>query len=297
MTTISVVIPAYNAQSFLSRAIESALSQSLRPAEILVIDDGSSDQTFEAASAFGDRVKAFRKTNGGPASARNFGIQQAKGAWIALLDADDAWVPRKLEEQVKLIGSGVGLIHANAVGRPRPLLPEITFAQLWRRNCISTSSVLLRRETFLETGGFDEDGELVGVEDYNLWLRIAAAGWKMRGLSEELFIYAPTPASLSRQVLRFAKAELTNARRIARLLNLSAAELREKELSILDDYGLDLFYIRDLPNARNYFGEGLRRKINLERTLMWAATFLPRRFLDLRRSRAGFVTEQRDGHI
>jgi cellulose synthase/poly-beta-1,6-N-acetylglucosamine synthase-like glycosyltransferase len=283
MTTISVVIPAYNAQSFLSRAIESALSQRLPPAEILVIDDGSTDQTLEAASAFGDRVKAFRKTNGGPASARNFGIQQAKGAWIALLDADDAWVPEKLEEQVKLIDSRVGLIHAKARGRVNSIETETTFADLWERNRILNSSVLLRRDAYVQIGGFDEDPALIGVEDYNFWLRLAASGWKICGSSKELCLYTPAPDSLSRQVLRFATAELMNARKLSRLLSLTHDELCRKELSILDQYGLELLHIRDLSHAREYFLQGLRRQLGARRAFRCAATLLPKAILDWRR--------------
>jgi glycosyltransferase involved in cell wall biosynthesis len=291
--SISVVIPAYNAQPFLSRAIESALSQTFTPAEILVIDDGSSDDTFKIASAFHAPIKAFKKVNGGPASARNFGIQHAQGDWIALLDADDTWLPEKLQEQIKLLNSDVALIHSNARGRPNSILRETTFTQLWHRNCILNSSVLLRRDVFVQVGGFDEDPALIGVEDYNLWLRIAAAGWKICGSPKELCIYTPGAASLSRQILRFAAAELTNARKIAHLLSLSAQELHDKELEILDEYGLELLHIRDFIHARQYFLQAIRYKISVRRLFWWATTLLPRQALDFRRA---IIKYQRTDH-
>jgi glycosyltransferase involved in cell wall biosynthesis len=290
--SISTVIPAYNAQAFLSRAIGSVLSQTLAVAEILIIDDGSSDNTFEIASAFGPPVKALKKSNGGPASARNFGIRQTQGDWIALLDADDAWAPGKLEEQVKLIESGVGLIHSSAQGRLDSMpLAETTFEQLWRRNCIVNSSVLLRRDAFLQVGGLDEDPALVGVEDYNLWLRIASSGWRIRGLPQELCSYTPAPGSLSRQVLRFATAELTNARKLSKLLNLPHEELCRKELWIFDEYGLELLHIRDLKNAREYLLQSLLRRATARRALTFAAALLPKRILDLRRTVARALVE------
>ena len=282
--SISVVIPAYNAEAFIKRAVDSALCQTLSPVEILVIDDGSRDKTFQIASSFGGLVKALTKFNGGPASARNLGVRQAGGEWIAFLDADDAWLPQKLEKQVTLIDSNVGIVHSGARGRSNSISSEITFAQLWHRNCILNSSVLLRREAFIQTGCLDEDPELIGVEDYNLWLRIAAAGWKIRTLPEDLCLYTPAAGGLSRQVLRFAKAELANARKTAKLFGLSGAELRKKELSIFDEYGLELLYTRDLGHAREYFFEGLRRQIRPARMLRWAATLLPRRVLDFRRT-------------
>jgi len=291
--SISVVIPAYNAQPFLSRAIESALSQTVAPTEILVIDDGSSDDTFKIASAFRAPVKAFKKANGGPASARNLGIQHAQSDWIALLDADDAWLPDKLEEQIKLLNSDVALIHSSARGRPNCISPETTFTQLWRRNCILNSSVLLRREVFVQVGGFDEDPALIGVEDYNLWLRIAAADWKIRCSPKELCIYTPGATSLSRQILRFAAAELTNAKKIAHLLSLSAQELHDKELKIFDEYGLELLHIRDFVHARQYFLQALRYKITARRLFWWATTLLPRQALDFRRA---IIRYQRTGH-
>jgi len=299
MKTVSItaVIPAYNAQPFLARAIESVLSQTFAPAEILIIDDGSNDDTFEIASAYNRQVKAFKKANGGPASARNFGIERAQGDWIALLDADDVWLPQKLEEQIKLIDTEVGLIHSNVRRRLNSNSSETTFEGLWVRNCILNSSVLLRRDAFLQVGGLDEDPTLIGVEDYNLWLRIAAAGWKILGSTEELCLYTPAVGSLSHQVLRFSTAELANARKLSKLLHLSPDELRLKELSIFDEYGLELLHIRDLTHARDYFLQGLYRQVTLRRVLRYAATLLPKSLLNLRRAVAGRVRERHRGKL
>src|SRR5580700_8639860 len=94
--TISVVIPAYNAARFVGSAIESALAQTSTPLEVLVIDDGSRDDTAAVVQQYAAPVGLLRQSNGGPASARNHGVRVARGEWIAFLDADDTWLPQKL---------------------------------------------------------------------------------------------------------------------------------------------------------------------------------------------------------
>lgn len=282
-TLLSVVIPAYNAEAFVCRAIESALSQSFPAAEVLVVDDGSSDLTAKVAEGCDPRVRVIRKTNGGPASARNTGIRQAKGDWIALLDADDTWLPRKLEKQVKVIEAGVALVHSGAVGYRIDFPEQVTFQDLWSRNFIFNSSALLLRQAVNSVGNFDEDPALTGVEDYNLWLRIAAAGWKIRGIPEELIVYAPATNGVSRQFLHSTRAEMTNAQKLTTALRLSPDKLLGKELAILDQHGRDLVSVRELKQARASFGEALQHRINVRRALWWLATWLPIPILNWRR--------------
>lgn len=280
---ISVVIPAYNAEAFICRALESALRQTLPPVEILVVDDGSNDQTAKLAEQYDPRVQVIRKANGGPASARNAGIERANSEWIALLDADDFWLPSKLEKQVRVIEPGVALVHSGAVGRRTEFPAEITFQELWSSNYISSSSVLILREAFNSAGGFDEDPALIGLEDYNLWLRIVAAGWKIRSISEELIVYAPPANSLSRRLLSSTTAEMANARKIAAMLRLSPDQLLRKELTILDQHGKDLVSVRELEQARSSFGEALQRERTVRRAVWWLATWLPVPVLNWRR--------------
>src|ERR1700721_4618512 len=135
---ISVVIPAYNAAAFLPRSIASVRAQTLQPVEVIVVDDGSTDDTKAVAAGLGGRV--ITRTNSGPSAAKNTGIRMASGDWIALLDADDRWSPEKLERQANrasretiLIYTGIRVfddhrIHgfgppvgAGAAGKRRPL--------------------------------------------------------------------------------------------------------------------------------------------------------------------------------
>jgi glycosyltransferase involved in cell wall biosynthesis len=108
---ISVVIPCYNAERFLAETIETALAQTIQPLEIIVVDDGSSDGSAAVARSFGNSVRLLQQTNQGESVARNNGIEASRGEWIALLDSDDLWDPRKLEKQVELIGSNVVCVH------------------------------------------------------------------------------------------------------------------------------------------------------------------------------------------
>jgi glycosyltransferase involved in cell wall biosynthesis len=101
--SVSVVIPAFNAGESIGRALRSALDQTLKPQEIIVVDDGSTDHTAAETRKFGRKVRYLRQENGGPSKARNTGIEAAKGTWIAFLDADDEWLLPKLEEQMALL--------------------------------------------------------------------------------------------------------------------------------------------------------------------------------------------------
>src|ERR1700678_3861883 len=109
---VSIIIPTYNRAEYLGQAIDSALAQSYRPIEIIVVDDGSTDDTQGVAARYGDRIRYIHKANGGASSARNAGFAAASGEVLALLDSDDRWLTEKLEKQISLLSDGVGLVHA-----------------------------------------------------------------------------------------------------------------------------------------------------------------------------------------
>lgn len=186
---ISVVIPAYKAVDFIDRAIDSAWEQTLPPFEVIVVNDGSPDDTAEfVQQRDGHRVRLISQENAGPGAARNHGIREAQGDWIALLDADDSWAPNKLEKQAALISDEIGIVHCFiADALPVHLPPgEVTFEAMWERNYIGTSTVLMRKQAWQDVNGFDEERALVGAEDYNLWLRVIGAGYRVATLREPL---------------------------------------------------------------------------------------------------------------
>lgn len=276
---MTAVIPAYHAAAHVGEAVASLLAQTRPLHEIIVVDDGSTDDTAAVAERAGARV--IRQANGGPAAARNTGIRAATTPWIALLDADDVARPDRLARQVALLeDERVAVVFGahHVVGKVPPTPPaEITFHALWTRNWIPTSTVVLRRAAWEAIGGFDEARELIGVEDYNFWLRLAHAEWRFRRVDAVVVDYRPTLASLTAQTRRFAAAELTNARKTATTLALPEQTLRDKEFAIYSGYGFELFHARDLVAAREYLGEAARRgPIGIAGQLRRLATWFPR---------------------
>ncbi len=188
MPTVSVIIPAYNSAPYVEQAVNAALGQAGVEVEVLVVDDGSTDDTWAVLERFGGRIRKERKPNGGPASTRNHGARLAAGEWLAFLDADDDWAPNKLAEQLTRADAQTGLVYTDCLyfgdsGRVAQRQsdglrqPESDiFEELLLDNFITTSSVLMRKRDFVRLGGFDEGPELIAVEDWDLWLRYAAEG-------------------------------------------------------------------------------------------------------------------------
>ncbi len=194
---VAVVIPSRNGLPHLLTAIESALAQTLAPAEVIVVDDGSMDGTAAAVAArcAGDPrapVRVLRGEFGGPAAARNAGWRAAAAPWIALLDADDEWLPGKLEQAAAVLGRAPRATWFFSDGTLRPVDGEVhesafalcadvpdayvgsPIAELFEVNLVLTSSVVVRRDALGRVGGFDETLPL--AEDLELWIRLARDG-------------------------------------------------------------------------------------------------------------------------
>jgi glycosyltransferase involved in cell wall biosynthesis len=230
---ISVVIPAYNAEQFVGEAIQSVLDQTYEIAEIIVVDDGSSDRTAEVAAAF-PRTRVIRRQNGGPGAARNTGIHAATSEWIALLDSDDLWVPRKTEIQLECMAPDVGVIHSC------PFEP-ITFGGLWHRQAfITPSGTLVRRTAFLEVGGFEESRDIIGVEDVNFWMKIALADWRFARSETGLFRYRKLGQSISSNEMKMARAELVSIDLVAGLTGCPSEDVNRVKQASRIEYAKNL---------------------------------------------------------
>lgn len=209
MSQISVVIPTYNRLALLSRCLDSVVQQSHAAVEVIVVDDGSTDGSAEFIASQYPNVILIRQQNCGVSVARNRGIQQAKGDWIALLDSDDEWLPNKLARQHALIDSkpNAVLVHTeeiwirngirvNAMKKHQKRGGEI-YPHCLPLCCISPSSVIMRREALLDLGLFDES--LPACEDYDLWLRLCSR-WPVEFIEEPLLIkYGGHEDQLSQQ--------------------------------------------------------------------------------------------------
>jgi len=284
--TISVIMPAYQAEAFIARSIRSAQTQTLQPLEILVIDDGSQDNTAQAAANCGELVRVIRQTNGGPAAARNTGAREARGEWLAFLDSDDAWLPNKLECQASLAEDSITLIHTYCtVDQNSQFAPdEQTFDSLWKKNTVCTSSVLLRKRAFEAVGCFDADRSIMAVEDYNLWLRLLHSGYQFRVVRDGLVEYTPAPNNLSGQFGRMVRSELNNVEKIRQACGLDDQRISLKQAAIYSEWGQALFHSRDLKEARECYRNVLKRQPTISALVRWVATFVPRPVLDLRRA-------------
>jgi glycosyltransferase involved in cell wall biosynthesis len=188
---VSVVIPAHDAENTLARALNSVLAQTRRPAEVIVVDDFSSDRTVSVAEDYRDRgiVLIRMTTHRGAAAARNVGVAAATGEWIAFLDADDEWLPPKLEKQAAMIDSESEPVfvfcaseEVSADGRVLgdtfhgwPVTSgEHAWKALLANGFVATPTVLARRKLLLDLGGFDE--KLWVGEDQDMWIRLALSG-------------------------------------------------------------------------------------------------------------------------
>jgi glycosyltransferase involved in cell wall biosynthesis len=199
---ISIVMPAYNAAAVIRRALDSALAQRLPAHEILVVDDGSSDDTPAIVTSYAPYVTLLRQRNSGPSAARNKAMAAATGDWIAFLDSDDAWHPEKLERQVRLVKRDTRIVSTATIfvyadGRRR-LRPAPATDALWPglryANGLVTSSILVRRDAAIDAGGFD--ARLRGCEDWDLWVRVARTGG-YASVPDPLVDYYVVPESLS----------------------------------------------------------------------------------------------------
>lgn len=178
---VSVVIPTYNRRGFLESAIDSVLSQSFREFELIVVDDGSTDDTIDLLRRYGDSLVFLQQENRGPSAARNLGIEVSCGDLVAFLDSDDRWHPDKLFIQVEVMAEEPGYLisHTGEVWyrngellrqkKKHEKLPGYIFGRSLSMCMVSMSTVIARRELFNHIGYFDE--ELPCCEDYDFWLR------------------------------------------------------------------------------------------------------------------------------
>lgn len=200
MQHVSVVIPAYNAAPYIAQAIESVLSASATPSELIVVDDGSTDETAAIVDRFPSPVRRVHQANRGVAAALNTGILESRGELVAFQGADDVWLPNKLDRQLDVFRNApdVGLVYTGfacvdaelrPLGTPviPPSKPRHPFDVLFPGNAVAAGTVLIRRH-WLERVGLHETAGLL-AEDWDLWIRLAAAGCRFAGVPAALLLY------------------------------------------------------------------------------------------------------------
>ena len=226
MPNISVIVPAYNCAQYLPEAIKSILGQTYQDFEIIVIDDGSTDHTRaiveEYQKRYPEKIRYIYQENQGLACARNAGLRNARGEYIALLDADDQWLPERLEAGVRAleIDNGIGLVHSDTIiiskeegplnkkwKKKYKMSGHIFLSLFLRKTHISCPTVLFRKECCARVGLFDENLTRLGCEDRELWLRIAQK-YKIVYINKILACYRVSKNSMSRDKYKMLKARL-----------------------------------------------------------------------------------------
>jgi glycosyltransferase involved in cell wall biosynthesis len=199
MPLVSVIVPTYQNGQYLCQAIESILRQTWKDLEIIVVDDGSTDNTSEVLKTYEGKIKILTQPNSGTAAARNAGIKVSQGKFIAFLDADDIWLEGKLEQQMPIFDKKpqVGLVFSDMYnfdgeskkGRAFQLVkPKSGWVEsdLFQSDFVPMPTVIIRHECLDTIGLFDET--LHYCEDYDLWLRICRS-WELDFINEPLALY------------------------------------------------------------------------------------------------------------
>jgi len=274
MKPISVIIPCYNCSTYLAQAIDSALAQTYPVKEIVVVDDGSTDDSPAIMARYRERIRVVRQTNAGLPAARNAGIQASTGEWLAFLDADDWWHQDFLLKTANMLKSSDAVLAYTGwhnIGAPppfhEPFVPEdyesakpSKAARLIRSTGWPVHAALIRREALFEAGLFNTT--LKSCEDFDLWLRIALTR-RIARVPEVLAFYRFHPGQMTRNQMRIVlthyriqKAFLrahpdilgTHGRKLKRLI--TSGELLKR--------GYRAYWARDLPAARAIFRQVMR---------------------------------------
>ncbi len=217
MQKVSVIIPNYNYGRFLKQSIQSVLDQTMKPHEIIVVDDGSTDNSMEILHSFGHSILAVEQPNAGVAAARNKGAAIASGDFLAFLDADDYWHPKKLETQMREFSSAseVGFVHCGSTyvdENGNRIKDYIVGGEGWIADellkfqpVVIANTLVIRQDVFNEIGGFDTNRELHPSEDWDLCYRLSRV-CKLGFVREPLLYYRQHGAGGHTNINRMERA-------------------------------------------------------------------------------------------
>jgi GT2 family glycosyltransferase len=233
--TFSIVIAAYQAADTIGAAIESALAQTLPPADVVVCDDGSTDGLDAELAPFGDRIRVIRQDNAGEGAAKNAAARAATGEFVAILDADDAYLPERLAALSELATArpDLDILTTDARLEANGSLVRLCYTRDWtfptagqreeilRRNFVFGHAAV-RRQRLLDVGGFDE--LIRWTADWELWIRMILSGSAVGCVDEPLAVYRLHEGSLTAQRLSLARGRIQTLEKTARNPVLSNAE-------------------------------------------------------------------------
>lgn len=268
---ISVIIPTYNRKELLERAVRSVLSQTYRNIELIVVDDASTDSTKEMIEAIQDeRVRYIRhESNLGAAAARNTGIRDAQGDYIAFQDSDDDWMPKKIEKQMGIFldsSPETGVVYCGFFRQRNGKKTRIPSKKITQKEgdifqslllgyyLVGTPSVIIKKEVFERVGMFNED--YPALEEWDLWLRISQ-DYRFQFINEELLVSYQTPESLSVNRHLFLNGYLQLLKDHGKELNNNPKALSNLYIEIANQY----CHIRKSGEGRRYFVYALKKNV------------------------------------
>ncbi|MFA5038111.1 MAG: glycosyltransferase [Candidatus Omnitrophota bacterium] len=275
MSKVSVIIPTYNCAKFLPDALDSVLKQTFQDFEIIVVDDGSTDNTRGLIKSYMDKhpgkINYVYQENMGLACARNTAIRHSKGEYIAILDADDMFMPNRLEEEIQAFerNPGIGVVHANiswlseeggvlsTPKRNKKVLSGNIFNAIFLRDAhVSISTILVKKECFDKAGLFDENLTRLGCEDRDMWLRISQH-YPFLYIDNVLGLYRLRQGSMSKDQAKMLKARYYVINKFCPAGSLSL--LRRKALSrIHKDQGDGFLVLGNRHSAKQEFLKSLK---------------------------------------
>jgi glycosyltransferase involved in cell wall biosynthesis len=261
MEKVSVILPTYNCAKYVGAAVESVLKQTYTNYELIIINDGSTDDTDEVLAQYisNNTILYIKQENKGHAGARNTGMTAATGTFIAFIDSDDIWLPEKLEEQIRACENDteIGLVHCNVYGfgenhdaqvRNSLLTKEqideysgYIFDNLYTRKIIiTTTTVLIRKQCIDDVGMFDENLTRYGSEDRDLFLRIL---WKYKAkyVNKPLAMYRNRSDSEGQNYEKMIKGQKYVYDKISSLYNLSGKTKREVMSRLYQEWAREFY--------------------------------------------------------
>lgn len=306
---ISVIIPTYNSEKYICEAIDSVLCQTYKDYEIIIIDDGSTDNTRTIITERYPFIRYFYNDNRGVSYARNYGISKAQGDLVAFLDADDKWLPEKLEKQVVLFSDDHKLgmaftenyffddhgIRTSKLDKRKRLLYGNIVRNIFVKSYLVTSTVMVRKCVFDDVGLFEE--ELNVAEDDNMWMRISMK-YRIELIDEPLLLYRITEGSLSRLteniffgVRKHIEIIENKYPEIHKRLGKSAIKRKYSELFFDEAYQLfsDRMYRK---SRKHFFNSYINNPYNIESLLYLVSTFFSPNFIENIRGKKRNLSKQ-----
>lgn len=295
---VSIVIPTYNTGEYIQYTLESVFKQTYEDFEVIVVDDGSTDDTKEVLQVYMERIRYIYQENSGRSEARNTGIKAAKGKYVAFLDSDDLWTPGKLETQIDILeknhdidflfgdkqrfsNDGRIIIHSmfkekgyDEIFFGDSLYVRDAYKKLLDEPFIPTGTVIMKRDCFDEAGLFDKD---IYAEDWDFWLRVAL--FKNMAYANELWeLERDRPGSGSKNLKAVYESNIKTIEKHEReykdfLSNLDI-DLKNKLHENYKNFGYFLMKNEKLL-SREYFKKSLSRRFNLRVMVYFLITYLP----------------------